>query len=260
MTAVRIFGSILCGLALTLATAASAEKPGLSASQWQDELDKVDAKLRAGNWKKGQRAARRTAEDIVRQSWYGAELRRILAELAFYQAAAAANMGQNEEAIWYWHIAQNVDPRIRKKDPAPYGDAGKLLREFLLRKRGEAPARFRVARPGYGKRFHHPVPAAGWAPSIPMNAGAKLEGAGHIRVELIVDRQGRPHHPVLISTYLHPVVVYSALDSLRTMPPFQPASDSGEPVDSLFEFTAGFKFSRWDQGGKVLGGRIQNQL
>ncbi len=258
MTAARSATLILSWvIAFSLATTPATT--AWAGSQWQGELEKIDAKLRAGKWKRGKNDARRLAEEISRQGWYGVELRRILADLAFYQAAGAANLGRNEEAIWYWHMAQNVDPRVRKKDFAPYGEAAKLLREFPLRKRGGAPARFRVVRAGYGKKFSHPAPADDWAPSILLNPGAKLEGAKNIKVELIVDRHGKPHHPVVVSTYLHPVVVYSALDSLRTMPPFQPAQDSGEPVDSLFEFTASFKFSRWDQGGKTLGGRIQDR-
>lgn len=243
---------------LLLASPASAERqrPGLDQSEWRDEVDKIDQDLRAGKWKPSKRAANRLAEQVVRLSWYGVGLREILSELAFQQAAAAANLGRRDEAVWYWQMAQNIDPRIRDKDFAPYGEAGKLLREFPLRKKGEVPARFRVVRPSFNRVFKYPRPAENWYPSIPLNAAAKVERIGDLKVELIVDKEGKPHHPVLVSTYQHPVVIYGALDALRTMPPFAPATDDGEAVDCLFEFTASFRFSRWDQGGKVLDGKI----
>ena len=251
-----IAGALVVSLALSAPSEARAERPGVDASHWWDEVAKADRMLRAGRWRAGKSAAKALAAKVVRQSWYGAELRKVLAELAFLRAAAAANLGKRDEALWYWQMAQNIDFRIRRKDPAPYGEAGKLLREFPLRKRGEAPAGFRIVRPAYGKKFHYAVPTKRWAPTIPLNAGARIEGVGDIKIELVIDRFGVPHHPVIVSTYSHPVVMYGALDELRTMPLFKPARDSGEPVDSLFEFTASFRFERWDQGGPISGPRI----
>ncbi len=249
---------VVLALWLLVATVVSAERqrPGLDQSEWRDEVDKIDADLRAGKWKPSKRAANRVAQQVVRQSWYGVGLREVLSELAFQQAVAAANLGRRDEAVWFWLMAQNVDPRIRDKDFAPYGEAGKLLREFPLRRKGEVPARFRVVRPSFTRIFKYPRPIKGWYPTIPLNAAAKIEGVGDLKVELIVDKEGKPHHPVLVSTYQHPVVVYGALDALRTMPPFAPATDNGEVVDSIFEFTANFEISRWDQGGKLLDGKL----
>ena len=52
------------------------------------------------------------------------------------------------------------------------------------------------------------------------------------------------------------MIVYGTLDALREMPPFQPATDSGEPVDSLFKFVVSLRYSRWNQGGKQFTGRV----
>ncbi len=246
----------LLALTLTLAAAAWAERPGLGPSQWQEGLNKVDAKLRAGKWKPGARAARKLAEEVLSHSWHDRELKRILAELAFYQAAASANLGQKDKAVWYWHMAQNVDRRIREKDLAPYGAAGNLLLEFPLRQKGRAPPNFPVVEPVAG-RFVHAVKDPGWSPVVPYSPGHG-ERSGDLHVELIVDRHGQPHHPVIL-TDPHPIVVYGTLDALSTMPHFEPARDSGEPVDSLFRYAVTPTYSRWDQGGNTLKGTIKNR-
>ena len=214
------FGSAVAAaaaLALTLTVVAPAGGQSRATSRWQKDLDKVDAKLRAGRWQAGQRAARKLAENVLSRGWHDRALRSVLADLACYQAAASANLDSNDEAAWYWHMAQNLDARVRDKDLAPYGEAAKLLREFPLRRRGQATARFRVIEPRYG-RFTHAVMAEGWSPAMPSNPGARDQRPEAIHVELIVDRHGRPHHPVVLARP-HPVMVYGLLDALRQRQP-----------------------------------------
>ena len=251
-------GAAVCLLWLGVARDAPAEseRPGLDESIWRAAVDEIDADLRAGKWKPSRRKANQLAQQVVRESWYGVGLREVLSELAFQQAAAAANMGRRDEAVWFWEIAQNIDPRIRDKDLNPYGEASKLLREFPLRRKGEIPARFRVVRPSFSRIFKYPRASDGWAPTIPLNAAARIERVGDLKVELIVDEEGKPHHPVLLTTHQHPVIIYGALDAFRTMPNFLPATDNGEAVDCIFEYTASFKLSRWDKGGKLLEGTL----
>ena len=244
------------GLALLTGGEALAGRAGLDAGKWWAEVEDVDAKLRAGKWKAGKRAAGKLAEDVLLSSWHDRELRRVLAELAFHQAAASANLGEKDDAVWFWHMAQNVDPKIRDKDFAPYGEAGKLLREFPLRRKGQVPPTFRVVRSVYGRRFTRPVVPKDWSPTIPRNPGVANERSGDVHVELIVDRHGQPHHPVILTPDNHPVLVYGMLESLRTMPRFEPARDSGEPVDSLFKYVISPRTGRWDQGGQTFTGRV----
>ena len=180
MTAARSATLVLAWvIAFSLAPAAVptawAERPGLAGSQWQEELEKVDAKLRAGKWKRGKNDARRLAEEISRQSWYGVELRRFLADLAFYQAAGCRQSGPKRRGdLVLAHGPERRSQGAQEGLSPPYGEAGKLLSEFYLRKRGEAPARFRVVRPGYGKKFSHPAPSDDWAPSILLPASPSM--------------------------------------------------------------------------------------
>ena len=93
-------------------------------SEVQERMVEVEARLRAGKWKAALKDAQRLTEIVVRRTWYGQELKRTISELALYQAVAEANLDRREIAVWHWHIAQNLDFRMRQRDLAPYGKAG----------------------------------------------------------------------------------------------------------------------------------------
>ena len=216
-------------------------------AQVEEELQAVDARLRAGKWKAGLRHAQRLTETVIRRTWYGRELRRIVAELALYQAVAEANLGRRDDAIWHWHIAHNLTPAMRRRDLAPYGDAGKLLYEVPLRALGEVPAGFVVpeALAGSGRLVGPRQPKMPRKPTILNNTGAAIEGTGNFQAEVLVDERGRIQHPVVTSDHLHPIVIYASLEWLRQIPPFTPARFDGEPVDSLDRVTIRFEINRW---------------
>ncbi len=216
-------------------------------AQYQEELEKLDKNLRDHKWKSGLRSARRLTDTILGRSWYGKELGRMLSELALYQAVAEANLGKRDDAVWHWHVAQNLDFRMRRRDLSPYGEAGKLLQEFPLRARGEVPVGF-VVPTTYptGPRLDRPRrPKMRTVPTVLNNTGATIEGSGDFKVEVIIDQSGEFHQPVVVSSYLHPVVIYASLEWLRKWGPFEPALFEGEPADFLDEITVQFNVSRW---------------
>ncbi len=208
-------------------------------SEHWPEVEKIDAALRQQKWKSARKQARRLADKVVKNSWYGIELEQVLAELAFQQSVALANLGEKRAAVWYWHIAQNLSPRIFKKDLAPYGSAaGKLLREYRLRSPGKVPPGFRTYPRDDGDR--QPKPPKLESPRILTNAGASRERPGEFAVELVIDEQGVMHHPVMISVSLNPIVIYYVLKEMLDFPPFEPALSGGEPADCLFDLTIRF--------------------
>jgi Gram-negative bacterial TonB protein C-terminal len=216
-------------------------------SQVQDEMAEVDAKLRRGKWRAALAHTERLTETVLGRTWHGRELPAIVAELALYHALAEADLDRREPAIWHWHIAQNLDFRIAKRDLAPYGKAGKLLYEHPLRSRGEVPAPFVVPDhyPG-GPPYEGPRrPEMKSVPEVVNNAGAAQEGSGDFQVELLIDEQGEVHQPVVISSHLHPIIIYASLEWLRRLPAFTPARFEGEPADALETITVKFQVSRW---------------
>ena len=216
-------------------------------AKYQEELENVEESLRNHKWKTGLRQARRLTDTVVRRSWYGKELKQMLSELALYQAVAEANLGRRDDALWHWHIAQNLDFKIRQRDLAPYGEAGKLLYEFPLRARGEVPTGFVVPETyPTGPRLDRPrKPEMPTPPTVLNNTGAAIEGSGDFKAEVIIDENGEFHQPVVLSPYLHPIVIYASLEWLRKWAPFEPALFEGEPADFMDEITVQFHVSRW---------------
>ncbi len=230
-------------LALWCAAPALAEKGHVSSSDWWPQVEKVEKAVRAQSWKSARRQAHKLAEEVLGRSWYGRELRQILAELAFYQAIAEANLGLRREAVWHWHMAQNLDFKMRQRDLTPYGEGAELLIELPLRQLHEIPAGFEVSGPGAATR--PPVmPRMTSSPEIINNTGAALESPGDCDVELLIDELGELHHPVIISTHLHPVVIYEVLDYLPELD-IEPARAKGQPTDSLFRLSIKFHVVRW---------------
>ncbi len=243
--AARTAAALLAGLLLATAEPADAQKRHVPTSEWWPEVKEIEGQLRRQKWKPGRKQARKLAETVARQSWYGRDLGKVLAELALYQAVAEANLGLEREALWHWHMASNLDPALRRRDLSPYGDAAKLLLEFPLRGEDEVPLPFEVRRPPPGSKVERPdVPKMETIPVF-NNTGAALEGSGDCKVELIIDQDGAAHQPVVISDYLNPVVLYHVLESLPGLPPFRPLRFDGEPEDCVLLLTIQFKVSRW---------------
>ena len=214
-------------------------------SEWSDEISKLAELLRKHKWKGARSGARALGKKVLSKSWYGPDLGRVLAQIALTQAIAEANLHNDREAIWYWHIATNLDFRLRKSNLSAYGEAADLLYEHLLRAKGEMPAGFENLEVTPTTPSTRPVAPEMEPPTILNNTAAVREKPGDFHVEVVVDKFGELHHPVVISTYLHPIVIYAVLEWIRDLPPFKPRTIEGERTDSIYHLTVDFTYSRW---------------
>jgi hypothetical protein len=230
-----------------LAAAAPAQGPrdSIPPSAWWPEVEEVEKTLLAGNYRRAEKQARRLGEEIQGKSWHGADLRDVLSRVALQQALAEANLGRRREALWHWHTALNIDPHIAEWDLSPYGDAAKLLVEFPLRREGVMPPGFENRRPRPGEEALRPRAPRFEALAILNNTGAYIDRPGRFAAEVVVDKGGLLHHPVVLSTQHNPVIYYATLEWLLRLPPFGPATVGGEPVDQLLDLDVQFHFNRW---------------
>ena len=217
----------------------------IAPSEWWPEVRKVDEVLRAGRYKKGEKKARKLSEQVKSKSWHGSELDKVLGEVVFLRAVAEANLGMKREAIWHWHMAINLQPKFRKKDFSPYGDAGKLLLEFPLRARGKGAPEWPIPRPSFESKVERPRAPDFETITILNNTGAFLERPGRTEVEVLVDAEGHFHHPVVLSSHQNPVIRYAVLDWMLDLPPFIPGKVDGKPENSFLELSVQFHFVRW---------------
>lgn len=226
-----------------LAAPATGDKLGANRDTYLLELEEIDKVLLKKKWKPALKRAEKLAATIVKHSWYVKKLDEVLAEVAFQQAVARVNLGERYEGVFYYLIAQNLDFRIRSKDLAPYAEAN-IFREYPLRQLGEVPQGF-VTRPHSGEGTRGPVVPKLKEQRILTNTGAAASRLGDFLVELILDEEGRVHHPVVISEQQHPIVRYFVLEGLVELPKFEPALYLGDPVDCVFDLTMQFKLIRW---------------
>jgi hypothetical protein len=199
-------------------------------SQWspralvQPRLEAIDAQLRQGEWEVA-RAASLTMIEVASRSLAVYPLAGAVARLAL----AEAGLGRQEDAVWHWHVALNLDRSVLSaRELAAFGPPGELLARNPLRRLNEAPGDLAVARaedPQGGfvpeRRTQGEIPEL--SPEVKVLFVPKV-----LQVQVVVGPDGRVLQPV-IAVGGAPGVAWEVLEVLRGWR-FEPASREGRPV------------------------------
>lgn len=201
----------------------------------QRRLERIDQLLRGGEWEKARSLAVRSVDAIQRDRrlrWNG------LAEAMARLALAEAALGREEDALWHWSVAQNLDRRVLSADDLkPYGAAGALLDGRRLREPGQVPAPFGPhleERQAGAASVQQVRKLAGGLP-WPAHGLRDLSIPAWLRAELVVDAEGRVREPVILSASA-PFLVVQVLEALRAWR-FEPARVDGVPVATLYDLS-----------------------
>ncbi len=208
----------------------AAEAPAGRLEGWRRRMDGIDAKVRAGATEEALAAARALVEEMATASVLGGS--DLLARAEGLVALAEAALGRDDDAVWHWQVAQNLDLGLRYRDLAPYGGAGDLLRRHPLRLPATRPAPGGAANDG--EETPERPPRARVAPEARFDA-ATLGHPDVARIEVLVGSDGRPREPVVLSGE-SPGLLLTALDALGEWR-FTPAERGGRPVAVRFEAT-----------------------
>jgi hypothetical protein len=192
---------------------------------FEDPLAAIDAQLRRKEWLQ----ARAAALDLIQKTrtrLVGSELAGPVSRLAL----AEAGWGHEDAAAWHWHVAQNLDRSILSAEElASFGKAGEMLARHPLRTAGEAPSGLTVFEPEdaevrAGRRLQ------GEIPKLTQDL-ASLPVPKSLRVQVVVDSEGRPSQPVVLAGGL-PGMVWEVLEGLRDWR-YEPAR-KGEAAVAVF--------------------------
>jgi TonB family protein len=209
------------------AQAAKAKPPKSQESELDLRIEQIDAQLSRREWAPAATAAREAVEQ-ARQYVFDARFAQSLSRLAL----AEAGLGQTEDALWHWQTAQNMYPLLFKSADtlASFGAAGELLAANRLRRLDEPPAGLAI----------QPADAPGFQPARKLQGdvpelSAKLRELSvpkWLRLQAVIDEQGRLRYPVVVSPI--PGMVYEVLAAARDWR-FEPARKDGAPVAVLYD-------------------------
>jgi hypothetical protein len=165
---------------------AKQEVPGIP-----EILAAIDVQLRRGEWAPARDAVLSLIEGI-RASLDASELASAVARLAL----AEAGMGQQEDALWHWHVALNLDRAVLSPEAlASFGSPGDLLARHPLRQPGAAPAVVTVLdledpKVRAGRRLHGTIRLSEDVAALPAPLGLKFK--------VILGPEGLPNNPLVV--------------------------------------------------------------
>lgn len=206
--------------------------------QWYAALENVDQLLVDGKPEKAYRKVSRLLRDMTERITSGEGVPAILSTALVLRALAAVQLGESEEGIWHWQIAQQLFPQVADYRMTAYGDAGEFLKRHPVRQPIESNA------PAEGSpAIDPPVKIHAPTPDFPR---ARLD-VGHVAIvaETMIGVDGRMRDPRILQSKGELTLVCETFDTLRRWE-FQPARLDGEPVAVLYQLTVNFASSRGD--------------
>jgi TonB family protein len=213
---------------ISIACIASASAATLSPETWRKAVNENAASLKKGDYSNSLTAADRVLSEMVKFLGAGATEDEMLATVLTQKALANAGLGNINEALWYWYIAQEISPAAAKSNLSGFGAPG----EFLKRH----PFVIADANPGRGTTPARVLKQV--VPSFP--SGASRFGAGDLIVHIIIDKNGSPTLPHIVHPLPAPTLSFVALEALKHWQ-FAPAKQNGDAVSFPFNLTVHYK-------------------
>lgn len=193
-----------------------------------DELTHIDELLRSGEWSRAEESIRQAMEYSL-PSFSASVLASVVARLSL----AEAGLGREAAAVWHWQVAQSLDGQVLPEERLrTFGTVGALLVRHPRRPPGQAPPGLEVH--SVGPTVLPPRKVEGELATISPTLRL-LSVPLSVRVQVIVDEDGRPRDPVILATSL-PGMAFEVLDSLRGWR-FEPARKEGRPVAAFYQLT-----------------------
>ena len=229
MISIRKFGKHVLAVAiLSIAGISTATAGTLPADTWRSAVNENAANLRRGDYSNSLKTAERLLSQMVERLGAGSAEDEMLATALTQKALANAGLGNINDALWYWYIAQAISPAAAKSDLSGFGAPG----EFLKRH----PFAIAESNPGPGT-----TPARVLKQVVPnFPSGASHFGAGDLIVHIIIDRNGSATLPHIVHPLPAPTLSYVALEALKRWQ-FAPAKQKGEAVSFPFDLTVHYR-------------------
>jgi hypothetical protein len=242
-------GTLAIALALVAAGAGAQRPPSPAhpaeaeaiARRFRATLREIDELLVAGEAQKAGKKAERLKHEMVDRLMTGAGVAAYLGHLTVFRALAAYQLGDRDEAVWHWQVANQLTPELGELTLGAYGEAGPFLKAHPPRTPPAPEQRDAGAAPGDGPA---PEPPKVRKRPLPRFPPARLgTGPTVVVVEVVVGEDGRIREPVIVESGGEATMAYVVLDALREWE-LEPALLDGEPVEAFYNLTVNFRSAR----------------
>src|SRR5258708_29942332 len=205
----------LAAALISIACLGTASAGTLPAETWRNAVNQNASVLKKGDYTNSLAAADHVLSEMVKYLGAGGAEDEMLATVLIQKALAQAGLGNINEALWYWYIAQEISPAAAKSDLSGFGAPGEYLKRH--------PFAIAESNPGPGT-----TPARVLKQVVPnFPSGASHFGAGDLIVHVIIDRNGSATLPHIVHPLPAPALSYVALEALKRWQ-FAPAKPNGE--------------------------------
>ena len=218
-------------------SAVAGDYPAEVQREWGEKIRQSSDALKKGDYQRSLRITNRLISDMEELLGPGDAGAQIFAIVVTHKALASAGLGKRDEALWYWHTALSLFPRIDEADLSMFGEAGKFLKEHppgVPRALSDTPPVPAMANNVTAPRLLKKV-----EPSYPAGANA-FDVGGILIVEVVIDKDGHVTSPRVRKALPAVTLSYAALEAVRQWR-FEPGRIDGQPVDVLFNLTVNFK-------------------
>jgi len=196
------------------------------AENWRTDINQSAIMLHKSDYDGSLKIADRVVSEMVQKLGTQDEL---FATALTHKAIANAGLGNVNDALWYWYIAQEISPAGAKTDLSEFGAPGEFLKRHPF-SNAEMPVRGGVT----PARVLRQV-----LPKFPPGA-SRFGVGGDLIVQIIIDRNGQPTLPRIVRALPAPTLSFVALEALRHWQ-FEPGHSNGQPISMPFDLTVHYK-------------------
>jgi hypothetical protein len=205
---------------------------GAPGADWQPRTEAVIGQLQRGEWAAAEAGSRSLLREMVAWIAGGEGASRSIALMTAFQAVAEAGLRREDDALWHWHIAQQIVPEISAMKMGMFGAAGAVLL-------GQEPRRDCAAAVVEGADVTRPRPSERPKPEYPE--ALRAAGVhGLVTIEALVGADGTPRSPRVLTPDAPPTLILAAAESLRRSR-FAPAQRAGIAVPYCYSSTMRFE-------------------
>ena len=205
---------------------------------WNARIQETVGLLRSGNAPQARATIGVVLDEMAQSVAPGKKSGHAFGLALMLRALAEAGTGNEREATWDWHLAQQLDPPLESWDLREFGVAGEILDRHRLSRDPVPPApkgddleKEGGQKPTVSKRQRQP--------SYVENARLR-RWQGTLVIVVRVDANGLPTYPRLEQTSDELSMVLDTCEFARGLT-FEPARRNGEPIAAMWDLTVNYR-------------------